>query len=161
VATNYPVPTERALQSLFADLAAVDAKVARADVADPPRDATGVFAEYVTDEGELAVLGYADARAANSIGGALVDIPEASITEANESQVLLDGSLEGFQEVLNILSSCLNSEYTRHLKLRAMRRLPGQIDDDVKQLWRNPRGRRAYRIDVEDHGSGSLILYIG
>jgi hypothetical protein len=161
VATNYPVPTERALQSLFADLAAVDARVARAEIADPPRDATGVFAEYINDDGDLAVLGYADARVANNIGGALVDLPDATITEANESQVLLDGSLEGFQEVLNILSSCLNSEYTRHVKLRAMRRLPGQIDDDVKQLWRSPRGRRGYRIDVEDRASGSLILYIG
>ncbi len=161
MATNYPVPTEQALQSLFADLASVDARVTRDTVGDPPRDATGVFAEYTTDEGELAVLGYADARVANSIGGALIEMPATSITEANENQVLLDGSLEGFQEVLNILSSCLNSDFTRHLKLRAMRRLPGQIDDDVKQLWRNPRGRRAYRIDVEDHGGGTLILYIG
>jgi hypothetical protein len=161
MATNYPVPTERAIQSLLADLAAVDARVVRAEVADPARDAPGVFAEFVTDDNELAVLGYADPLVANSVGGALVDIPAASISEANESKVLLDGSLEGFQEVLNILSSCLNTEYTRHLRLRAMRRLPGQLDDEVKQLWRNPRGRRAYEIAVEEHGSGALILYIG
>jgi len=161
VATNYPAPDESAIEALLGDLAAVPTRVLRSHAQDPERDATGVFAEFVTDDQELAVLGYADARVANCVGGALVDLPVQQIADANDKLTVLDASLEGVREVLNIFSSCLNSEFTKHLRLGDVHNLPGQLTDDVKRLWRQPRGRRVYEITVEDYGTGALILYLG
>jgi hypothetical protein len=39
-------------------------------------------------------------------------------------------------------------------------RLPGQIGDDVKELRRQPNGRRAYRVTVDDYGAGNMIVFL-
>jgi hypothetical protein len=161
VATNYPAPDESAIETLLTDLAAVPTRVVRSPAPDPESDATGVFAEFVTDDNQLAVLAYADSRVANCVGGALVDLTAQQIAEANDKLTVHDASLEGVREVLNIMSSCLNSEFTKHLRLGDVHNLPGQLTDDVKHLWRQPRGRRAYEVTVEDFGTGALILYLG
>ena len=67
---------------------------------------------------------------------------------------------DGFREVVNVFSSCLNSKYTPHLRLSQVTALPGRLTDDVKQLWRKPRGRRAFAIDLDEYGPGTAILYM-
>ncbi len=161
MATNYPAPDEHAIETLLGDLASAPTRVKRTHAPDPERDATGVFAEYVTDDGQLAVIGYADPAVANSVGGALVEAAAASVQEANEKRIVLDASLEGFREVLNVMATCLNCEFTKHLRLGTVHVLPGQLTDELKQLWRQPRGRRAYEVAVEGYGAGSLVLYLG
>src|SRR4051794_40965132 len=161
MATLYPVPKELAIEALLAGLVSVPTHVRRTEAEDPSRDTTGVFAEFVTDDDELAVLGFVDHAAVNFVGGAMLDVAAETLVDASGKGVIDDDSLEGFREVLNIFASCLNSDFTKHLRLRTVQPVPGQLSDDVKQLWREPRGRRAYQVAVDDLGTGTLILYLG
>src|SRR5882724_13359766 len=157
----YPVPKEVAVETLLGGLVSAPAHVTKQDAADPERDATGVFAEFVTDDSELAVLAFADPDLVNFVGGAIIEMPVETIREANDKGMLNDGCLDGFREVVNIFASCLNSKFTPHLRLSQVTVLPGQLNDDVKQLWRQPRGRRAFNIDLDEYGAGTAILYMG
>ena len=157
--TTIPVPTSDALIQMLSGLVSAPVDVTRTTVDDPERDARGIFAEYVTDADELSALAFADHRAVNFIGGALVGVDAETLLEASNKAVFAEAADEGFQEVVNILASCLNSEFTKHVRLAKVLELPGQLDDDVKELWRRPGGRQAFRIAVEDHGTGTLILY--
>jgi hypothetical protein len=160
VATLYPAPGAPAIEALLAGLVSVPNKVKRAPVADPERDATGVFAEYITDDDQLAVLGFVDHSTINFVGGAMLDLESDALADASTKGVVLDDAFEGFGEVLNVFAACLNTDYTPHLRLGTVHRLPGQLTDEVKQLWRQARGRRSYRVSIEDHGAGVFILYI-
>jgi hypothetical protein len=157
----YPVPLEASIETLLAGLVSVPTRVSRSSAPDPERDSTGVFAEYVTDDGELAVLGFADADAVNFVGGAMMGLETAALTDAGTKSLVLDDTLEGFREVVNVFASCLNSDFTPHLRLADVHNLPGQLGDGVKQMWRQPRARRAYTVSVEEHGEGTIILYLG
>ncbi|MDZ4825145.1 MAG: hypothetical protein SGJ13_01630 [Actinomycetota bacterium] len=157
--SRYPVPKPDALGSLVTGLIATATEVSFTDAQDPERDASGVFAEWINDSDELAVLGFGDHDIVNFAGGAMMGIEAAALVELGATGVLHEESIEGFREVGNVLTSCFNTDFTRHLRLRNLQKLPGQIEDDVKQLWRAPRARRAYRFSVENFGAGNLILY--
>jgi hypothetical protein len=159
MATLYPAPNETAIEALLDGLVSVSTHVSRKEAADPERDATGVFAEFVTDDDQLAVLGFADPDVVNFVGGAMIGLEVDALTAAGAKAMVLDDSLEGFREVVNVFASCLNSDFTPHLRLANVHILPGQLTDDVKQLWRQPRARRAYSVSVEEHGTGVIILY--
>jgi len=161
VPSFYPAPSLAAIESLIAGLVPAPPHVSRGQADDPERDATGVFAEYITDADELAVLAYADAAAVDAVGGAMMGVDAEAVGEAREKAHVLDEAMEGFQEVANIFASCLNTDFTDHLRLREVHKLPGQLSDEVKQLWREPRARRSYRVEVPEFGAGNLILYLG
>ena|SRR5689334_7303448 len=158
--TSYPAPADHAIEALFAGLVSAPTHVAMGAADDPERDTTGIFAEFVTDDDELAALAYADHDVVNFVGGAMLGLEQEAMADASAKSLVLDDGLEGFREVVNVFASCLNTDYTKHLRLREVHRLPGQIGDDVKQLWRQPNGRRAYRVTVDDYGAGNLILYL-
>jgi hypothetical protein len=160
VATLYPAPSPAAIETLVAGLVSVPNQVKRAPADDPERDAAGVFAEYITDDDQLAILGFADHNAINFVGGAMLDLDCDALVDASAKGVVLDDGFEGFGEVLNVFASCFNTDYTPHLRLGSVHRLPGQLTDEVKQLWRQPRARRPYSVSIEDQGAGVLILYI-
>jgi hypothetical protein len=159
MAITYPAPKEHTIESLLGGLVSVPAHIARAQAPDPERDARGVFAEFVNDDNQLAVLAFADLDVVNFVGDAMVGLEVEGLQDASEKAILVDESLEGFREVVNIFASCLNTQFTPHLRLTDITQLPGQLSDEVKQLWRHHRGRRAYRVTVDDFGSGVIILY--
>jgi hypothetical protein len=109
----------------------------------------------------LAALLYADAPAVDALGGSMLGLEAEAVAEAVEKAHVLDEAMEGVQEIANIFASCLNSDFTDHLRLREVHKLPGQLSDEVKQMWRAPRGRRSYRVEVPDFGDGNFILYLG
>ena len=47
------------------------------------------------------------------------------------------------------------------VRMANVHRLPGDLSEEIKQLWRKPRGKRAYRITVDEYGAGNVILYLG
>ena len=159
--TTYPAPKDHAIEALLGGLVSVPSHVTRAQVADPERDARGLFAEFVTDNDELAVLAFADHDVVNFVGGAMVGHDVEALQEAGSKATLVDEGVEGFREVVNVFPSCLNCDFTPHLRLANVHLLPAQLQDEVKQLWRQPRGRRAYRVAVDDYGAGMMILYFG
>jgi hypothetical protein len=158
---RYPVPRESAVELLLAGLLSQQTTVTRSQTDDPERDAAGVFAEWITDDGELAVLGFAGHEVVNYVGGALLDLDPGALEEASRKGVIHGEAVEGFREVVNVFASQLNSDFTKHLRLGNVQTLPGQLRDEVKQLWREPLARRVYRVNVDGVGEGALIMYLG
>jgi len=156
----YPAPTEQNIEAFLGGLVSVPAHVVRLPSADPEREPTGVMVEFVTDDQSLAAIAFADRDAVNFVGGAIGTVEIASLQEKNTLQVLHDGAVEGFREVAVGLESTLNGEYTPAVKLATVHQLPGELSEEIKQLWRKPRGKRAYRLTVDDFGAGIVILYL-
>jgi hypothetical protein len=159
--SNYPVPSESAIELLLGGLLSQTTTVTRGETADPERDAIGVFAEWITDDGELAVLGFADHDAVNFTGGAMMSVDAAALEAASGKGSLNSEAVEGFREIVNVFASQLNSDFTKHLRLGNVQVLPGLLRDEVKQLWRAPRARRVFRVNVAGVGEGALIMYLG
>jgi hypothetical protein len=105
------------------------------------------------------VLAFADHSVVNFVGGAMMGVDVEALQEAGDKAMVNDESLEGFREIVNIFASCLNTDFTDHVRLSNAEKVPGQLSDEVKNLWRQPRGRRVYRVSVDDYGDGLLILY--
>jgi hypothetical protein len=159
VPSQYPIPTPRAVQEVLEGLIASEVRVAVKELDDPARDTTGAFADYITDGDELALLCFASHDLVNSVGGALLEVGPSVTAESSAKALLHEGCLDGFREVVNVLSAAFNSDHTPHLRLREVRELPGELTKDLKQLWRSPRARRSYRVSVSEYGGGALILY--
>lgn len=156
---RYPAPKDASIEALLAGLVTAPTHVTRAQGADPHDDAAGTFAEFVTDDNELAVLAFADHKVVNFVGGAIVSLDLVAIQDASGTATVHEQGFEGFREVANSLAECLNSEFTATLRLGQLTQLPGQASDEAKALSGSPRGRRVYRVTVDDYGEGMVILY--
>jgi hypothetical protein len=161
MASRFPAPTEQAIDAILDGLVTVRHQVNRAPAADPERDTTGVFAEFVTESGELGVLAFADHNVVNFVGGAISSVDVVELQEAGSKAVVDDDAFEGFREFANAFPSCLNSEFTPALHLSQSQRFPYEVSNAVKALWTKPAGRRSFRIGVNDFGEGAVILYFG
>jgi hypothetical protein len=148
------------MEALLSNLVGVATKVVRTETPDPERDATGAFAEFVTADGALAVVAFADVSLVNHLGGLMLGMDPEALGDATAKRFVLDEALEGFQEVANVFTSCLNTDFTPHLRLGAVVKVPAPLTDETKALWREPRGRRAYGVSVDEHASGVTILYL-
>ena len=156
----YPAPNEHDVEAILGGLATAATHVARAQSAEPDREPTGVILEYVTEDDSLAAIAFADHDVVNFMGGAIAAVEAATIQETNSGSKLHDAAVESFREVASGLGSGLNGDYTPALHLANVHQLPGELSEEIKQLWRKPRGKRAYRVTVDDYGSGTLILYL-
>ncbi len=139
----------------------VSAQVTRAPAADPDTDAAGAFAAFVTGDDTLAVVAFADHDVVNFVGGSVVGLDTAAMQDASGKAVLLDESLDGFRRVADAFAACLNTDLTPVVRLRDVNAVADATADDVAQLWRQPKGRRTYRVTVDDTGAGAMILYFG
>jgi hypothetical protein len=157
----YPAPSEQNVEAFLCGLVSAPTHVARVQSPQPEREPTGVIVEYVTESDTLAAIAFADHDAVNFLGGALASVEAASIQEVNGTAKLHDAALESFRGVADGLSANLNSAYTPSLRLAHVHQLPGELSDEIKQLWRAPRAKRGYRVTVDDYGSGTVILYLG
>jgi hypothetical protein len=157
----YPAPTEQTIEAFVGALAPVPAHVVRLAGAEPEREPTGVMVEYVNADDSLAAIAFADHDAVNFVGGAIAAVEAATIQEMNSASKLNDAAMESFREVANGLEASLNTDYTPTLRLAHVHPLPGELSEEIKELWRKPRGKRGYRLTVDDYGSGVLILYLG
>jgi hypothetical protein len=156
----YPAPTEQNVEAFLGALVSVPTHVARLQSAEPEREPTGVIAEYVTDTDSLAAIAFADHDIVNFVGGAIAAVEAGTIQETNNKPTLHDAAMESFREVATGLGASLNGEYTPAIRLSEVHQLPGELSEEIKQLWRRPRGKRAYRVTVDDYGSGTVILYL-
>ena len=159
--SQYPAPSEQDLQSSVGALAPKPTHVARLASADPEREPTGVIIEYVTDGDALAAIAFCDHDVVNFLGGAIASVAAETVQEMNDKPALDDAAVDGFREVANGLGAALNGEYTPAVRLADVHRLPGDLSEGIKQLWRKPAAKRAYRLTVDDYGAGTVILYLG
>ncbi len=160
MAAHYPAPNEQTVEGFLSALVSVPTHVARAANAEPEREPTGVMVEYVADDDSLAAIAFADHDAVNFVGGAIAAVEAATIQEVNGTSTLHDAAVESFHDVATGLGETLNGEYTPQLRLSEVHQLPGELREEIKELWRKPAGKRAYRVTVDDYGSGTVILYL-
>jgi hypothetical protein len=156
----YPAPNEQNVEAVLTGLMPAPTHVARVQSPEPEREPTGLIAEYVTAGDALAAIAFADHDAVNFVGGALAAVEAETVQEINKTSKLHDAALEGFRGVAGGLESSLNSDYTPAIRLANLHQLPGELSEEIKQLWRQPRGKRGYRVTVEEYGSGMVILYL-
>jgi hypothetical protein len=156
----YPAPTEQDVEAVLGRLASASTHVVRAQSAEPDREPTGVIVEYVGADDALAAIAFADHDVVNFVGGAIAAVEVATIQETNSASKLHDAAVESFREVASGLESSLNGDYTPALRLANVHQLPGELSEEIKQLWRKPGGKRGYRVTVDEYGSGTLILYL-
>jgi len=156
----YPAPTEQHIEAFLSGLVATPAHVTRLASADPEREPTGVMVEYVTEDSTLAAIAFADHDVVNFVGGAVGSVEAAAVQEKNSGSTLHDAAVESFRQVAVGLEATLNGDYTPTVKLATVHQLPGELSEEIKQLWRKPRGKRAYRLSVDDYGAGTVILYL-
>lgn len=156
----YPAPTEQDVEAFLGGLSSSPTHVTRQQSAEPEREPTGVMVEYVAEDDSLAAIAFADHDAVNFVGGAIAAVEAATVQEVNSGSKLHDAAVESFREVANSLGVSLNGEYTPALRLANVHQLPGELSEEIKQLWRKPRGKRGYRVTVDEYGAGTVILYL-
>ncbi|HEV7524271.1 MAG TPA: hypothetical protein VGP92_04860 [Acidimicrobiia bacterium] len=156
----YPAPNEHDVEVVLAALVSTPTHVARLQSAEPDREPTGIMVEYVGVDDSLAAIAFADHDIVNFMGGAIAAVDVAAVQESNNGSKLHSAAVESFREVANGLGSSLNGDYTPELRLANVHQLPGELSEEIKQLWRKPRGKRGYRVTVDEYGSGTLILYL-
>ena len=158
--THYPAPTEQDVEAVLDGLSSAPTHVARQQTAEPEREPTGVMVEYVGADDSLAAIAFCDHDVVNFMGGAIAAVESATIQEVNSGSKLHDAAVESFREVANGLATSLNGQYTPPLRLAEVHQLPGELSEEIKQLWRKPGGKRGYRVTVDEYGAGTLILYL-
>jgi hypothetical protein len=158
--THYPAPTEHDIETVLGELSSAPTHVVRQQSADPEREPTGVMVEYVGEDNSLAAIAFCDHDVVNFVGGAIAAVEAAAVQEVNSGSKLHDAAVEGFGQVASGLTATLNGEYTPALRLANVHQLPGELSEDIKQLWRKPGGKRAFRVTVDDYGAGTVILYL-
>src|SRR3954447_7703103 len=156
----YPAPTERDIERMLATIARVPTPVTRQHPIEPQRQPTGVIVEYVTEDDSLGAIAFADHEAVNFLGGSIAAIESATMRETSRGSRLHSAAVDTFHEVAAGLSGCLNGDYTPALRVGNTHPLPGPLSDEIKQLWRTPGGKRAYRVAVDQYGSGTVILHL-
>ncbi len=156
----YPAPSEQTIEAFLGGLVSNPTHVVRVPSPEPVREPTGVIAEYVNDVDSLALVAFADHDVVNFVGGAIAAVEAGAIQEISQRTTLDEAALESFRGVVDGLGSSFNGEYTPALRLSEVHQLPGELSEDIKQLWRRPRAKRAYRVTVDDYGSGMVILYL-
>lgn len=158
--SHYPAPNEQSVEALLGELVSTPTHVTRAQSAEPDREPTGVMVEYVTEDGALAAIAFADRDIVNFLGGALAEVEAATAKETNGGGTLIAAAVESFAQVATGLATGLNGDYTPTIRLAHVHQLPGDLSDEIKQLWRTPSGKRGFRIAVDEYGAGTVILYL-
>jgi hypothetical protein len=158
VPSHYPAPSEKVVQSLLDRIATTPMHVALLANVGPQREPTGIIFEYVSDGDVPAAIAFCDHDAVNFVGGAIASVDVETIRGTHHKPTLNEAAVDGFREVANGLGAALNGEYTPVVRLADVHRLPGSLSDTIKELWRYPAAKRAYRLTVDDYGAGTVIL---
>jgi hypothetical protein len=158
--SRYPAPTEQDVESVVGGLASTGMHVARAQSAEPEREPTGVMVEYVGADDALAAIAFCDHDVVNFMGGAIAAVEIAAVQETNSAAKLHDAAVESFRAVATSLEPTMNGDYTPAVRLAHVHQLPGELSEEIKQLWRKPGGKRGYRVTVDEYGAGTFILYL-
>jgi hypothetical protein len=158
--THYPAPTEQQVETIHDGQSTSPTHVTRQPSAEPDREPTGIMAEYVGEDDALAAIAFCDHDVVNFMGGAIAAVEIAAVQETNSAAKLHDAAVESFREAADRLVTGLNGEYTPVIRLAQVHQLPGELSEEIKQLWRKPGGKRAYRVTVDDYGAGTVILYL-
>lgn len=160
-ASKIPLPIQEVLKDFFVDLLGKGAAASKGRELKlrPDTEQKYVVAIYEDKYERVGALCISELMMAAVGGAALVMAAPSILSEVEQAQVLPDNLLDNYREVVNILSSVLNTPGTPHLKLTTIHMYP---DEDIpSEAWgviENPGNRRDFEITVEGYGGGRLSI---
>ena len=158
--SHYPAPPNRTSKGCSVGSSPLPTHVARQPSAEPEREPTGMMVEYVTEDDSLAAIVVRGPRRRQLHGrcdrrGRVRDHPRGE--QRVETARRRGGKLPRGR---GQSGGGLNGEYTPAVRLANVHQLPGELSEEIKQLWRKPGGKRGYRVTVDEYGAGTAILYL-
>ncbi|MGD9792891.1 MAG: hypothetical protein AB7V43_05380 [Acidimicrobiia bacterium] len=161
-AAKIPLPIQESLRDFFVDLlgkgaAAEKAKELKVKTgAEAPKLLVSVWEDKYQRVGALCI---SELMLAAIAGSALVLAPASTLPEVEKAGELPDNLRENYQEVVNILTSVLNTPSTPHLKLTQTYAHPGdELPQAVWDVIAQPSQRRDFDLTVEGYGSGKISI---
>ncbi|MPV38077.1 hypothetical protein GB881_13660 [Georgenia subflava] len=135
-------------------------------VAEPPDPVTAatpggvVVGVYVREGLRTAALVALDLPLAARAGAALALLPPRVADRAVEAQHLDDALAENVSEVLNVISSLLNTDDAPHVRLYRVHGPAGLLPADVAG-WLRGYGRRTdVAFDIRGYGEGAVSVVV-
>jgi hypothetical protein len=161
-AAKIPLPIQEALRDFFTDLLG---KGAAADKAKELKVKMGenapelIVSVWEDKYGRVGALCIAELMLAAIAGAALVLAPPGAVHDVEKTRELPENLRDNYYEVINILTSVLNSPNTPHLKLTNQFFHPVEaLPDDVLRVIETPSNRRDFDLMVEGYGSGKISI---
>ena len=159
-----PLPIQEALRDFFVDLLGKGAVAEKGTAFDAARAAETEGKHYLIglwtdDRGRPSALCITELLLAAAMGAALVLAPATALPEVQRTNVMPENLLENYREVLNILTSMMNSPKTPHLRLSEVLTFPAeQLPNAAFDLMTTPGQRRDYLLRIEGYADGRLAL---
>jgi hypothetical protein len=161
-AAKIPLPIQEALRDFFTDLLG---KGAAADKAKELKVKMGegapelIVSVWEDKYGRVGALCISELMLAAIAGSALVLAPAAVLNDVEKERQLPENIADNYYEVVNILTSVLNTPNTPHLKLTQQYFHPvDELPDDVVRIIEMPGQRRDFDLTVEGYGSGKISI---
>ncbi|QDG51310.1 hypothetical protein FIV42_11325 [Persicimonas caeni] len=132
-------------------------------VAEPSTQNSGTrphaVAIYVTEEGTLRAALVCDSAIVNYAGAALTMMPAGTAQENQKKGIVPEMMFENLHEILNICSQLFQENYTSSVKLHEMydtsTKAPPQ---PIPMFLQKAPGRLSLTVDIEDYGSGEMMV---
>lgn len=115
----------------------------------------GEVALFVDDDGELAALSWADVGFAAASAAALALVPVDKVQTALQENRLDDMLRDNYYEVINILSSLLNANPERHVRLTTTHRIGEDVPPGVEARAAGARAH-SFNVEIDGYGSGEV-----
>lgn len=161
-APKIPLPVQEVLTDFFVDLLGKGAAASKAKELkvktgeDAPRLLISVWEDKYQRVGALCI---SELMLAAVAGAALVLAPASTCQEVEKQGALPENLRENYQEVVNILTSVLNTPTTPHLKLTSTFEHPSQeLPQNVWDVINTPSSRRDFDLTVEGYGGGKISI---
>jgi hypothetical protein len=161
-AAKIPLPIQETLRDLFVDLLGKGAEATRGKELKVGRPGSGpalIVATWVDKFDRVGAVCIAELPIAAMVSAALVMAPPSRATDAVTAGALDDDLRENFHEVVNVLTTVLNTPTTPHLKLDRMFQYPAEdLPADVRRVVETPSSRRDFELAIDGYGKGRISL---
>lgn len=147
---NYRKPEAAQLVEMLTMILGVDAKASQAP--ETAIDGLSHVALYANDEGETVATCSCALPTAAALGCALSMIPPGGAEGMVEDNELTQVASENFYEVMNIFSSLLMDNKSKHLKLTTVE------TDAGRRLQAEGSEMQAFTLQLGAYGAGELVF---
>lgn len=154
------LPQLKAVRDLLMDLFGRDVEVTLSDAWAPLPDDMAAAAEFVDDRLTLRAVALLDLPMAVFAGAAIGLIPAAGAQDMVAERMPTAMVEENLYEVLNVLTSVLNTPNSVHVKIDTMQPPGAYLPADVAAIVRRLTGRLDLSVSIDGYGAGRLALVL-
>ena len=154
------LPTIKDVKDLLDGLLGQSVEIKEGTAWSPAGREPGVVAEYTSDKLRLCALAMTDLRLSVFLGAALGLLPRGGAEDMIDEKDPSAAVLENLYEVLNILSSMLNTPTAPHVRITRMHGLADQLPADVGALTSGLGSRLDLAVTLPAYGTGRLSIVL-